>query len=150
MKHIFKILTILTLSIFLASCDSFNDENNPYEGSEVAKDLSGVWKIMTVTRNGVDITKDMDFSQFTLHLNENGTYKIDNYLPFVVQKDGNWSTDNPDYPFRLSFTEKNSSSATTVNLNYPTIKGSRNLLIKLSPGCSSNSYMYQMERTSNQ
>ena len=43
----------------------------------------------------------MDFTRFHIVLNEDNTYKIENYLPFIVKGNGSWSVDDPIYPFHL-------------------------------------------------
>ena len=130
----------------MVSCSTID----AYDVEESVKDISGVWKLQMVSRNGIDITESMDFSQFTLNLNSDGTYTIDNYLPFVVKENGIWNTDNPTMPFQILFKEESKSEPVKVELNYPIVNGSRSLTIKLSPGCYSNTYVYQLIRTSNQ
>ena len=130
----------------MTGCSQFNDDTSPYDVTESVKGLSGVWKLKNVTRNNIDITSDMDFSKFALHMNSDGTYHIENYLPFVVEKDGKWSTDDPHYPFRLSFTENGSATDVSVDFNIPVINGQRSLQISLSPGCASNVYTYKLEK----
>ena len=129
----------------MVSCSTID----AYDVEESVKDISGVWKLQLVSRNGIDITESMDFSQFTLNLNSDGTYTIDNYLPFVVKENGIWNTDNPTMPFQIVFKEESKSEPVKVELNYPIVNGSRSLTIKLSPGCYSNTYVYQLIRTSN-
>ena len=129
----------------MVSCSTID----AYDVEESVKDISGVWKLQMVSRNGIDITESMDFSQFTLNLNNDGTYTIDNYLPFVVKENGIWSTDNPTMPFQIVFKEESKSEPVKVELNYPIVNGSRSLTINLSPGCYSNTYVYQLIRTSN-
>ena len=129
----------------MVSCSTID----AYDVEESVKDISGVWKLQMVSRNGIDITESMDFSQFTLNLNNDGTYTIDNYLPFVVKENGIWDTDNPTMPFQIVFKEESKSEPVKVELNYPIVNGSRSLTIKLSPGCYSNTYVYQLIRTSN-
>lgn len=146
MKHLLMSgFAAMLLLIQLASCSQFNDDSNPYDVTEPLKELSGEWKIQSVIRNGTDITQNMDFSQFTLKMNDDGTYHIDNYLPFVVRHDGQWKTDDPQYPFRLTFLET-AGSPTTVDINAPIQQGLRVLTIQLSPGCSGNSYTYTLQR----
>lgn len=140
---------VLVIVCMLASCSTFNDDTDPFSSNEAVKDLSGTWKISAVTRNGVDIMAEMDFTQFSLNLSADGTYSINNYLPFVVRKDGTWKTDDPHYPFVLSFQESGAESPTEVELKYPISDGKRKLYISLSPGCYSNTYVYQMERVTN-
>ena len=145
-KIIYAII-VLAGGIF-ASCSTFSDDTDPYGAVEGLKDLSGAWKIENVTRNNIDITRAVDFSQFTLHLIADGTYHIENYLPFVVRQNGTWGIDDPQYPFNLSFKENGQGENMTVELKYPISNGERKLFITLSPGCSSNKYVYQLIRTS--
>lgn len=145
-KIIYAII-VLAGGIF-ASCSTFSDDTDPYGAVEGLKDLSGAWKIENVTRNNIDITRSVDFSQFTLHLLADGTYHIENYLPFVVRQNGTWGIDDPQYPFNLSFKENGQAENMTVELKYPISNGERKLFITLSPGCSSNKYVYQLIRTS--
>ncbi|MGI6242232.1 MAG: DUF5004 domain-containing protein [Prevotella sp.] len=146
-KNIIKNSTLLAAIVLMAGCSSFDDDSNPYGTSEALKDLSGIWKLQNVTRNDIDITQEMDFTKFSLNIHPDGTYHIDNYLPFVVEKDGTWNTDNEQYPFRLTFTEDGATEGTTIDINYPIVNGSRSLNISLSPGCSSNIYTYTLLRS---
>jgi len=138
--------SMLFMVLLLMSCSQFSDDSKPYDVTEVAKNVSGVWKLKSVTRNDIDITSDMDFSKFELHITNDGRYHIENYLPFVVEKDGKWTTDDPLYPFQLSFLEDGAVSSVDVNFNFPVVNGQRSLLITLSPGCASNKYTYTLER----
>lgn len=64
------------------SCDSYKDNETPDKFVEADKDLSGVWSLTKVMRNNVDITSTMDFSKFRLRLNPDGSYSLENRLPF--------------------------------------------------------------------
>lgn len=134
---------------FMVGCSVFNDDSDPYGVGEATKDISGVWKLLSVSRNDIDITNEMDFTQFTLNINPDGTYHIDNYLPFVVEKDGSWSVDNARYPFHLSFMENGATDSTTIDINYPITDGRRSMIVSLSPGCGNNTYTYTLQRESN-
>lgn len=143
-----KATFFLLVLVLIGSCDSFRDtEYNDYK--ESPKDLEGVWQLKTVSRNGVDITEEMNFSQFKLNLKADGTYVLENYLPFAVKEDGQWRVDDPQYPFNLILREKSSNVDKTVALKYPFIDGKRIISITLSPGCKSNSYVYVFENTGN-
>lgn len=61
---------------FMVGCSAFNDDSDPYGVGEATKDISGVWKLLSVSRNDIDITNEMDFTQFTLNINPDGTYHI--------------------------------------------------------------------------
>lgn len=144
-KALTAVVAVAAFVLCLLSCDSFDS----YSVTEAEKDLSGVWNITAVTRNGENISQQMDFSQFALNLNADGTYTIDNYLPFVVRESGKWKTDDKLYPFMIVFQENGSASETKVEFSYPVVNGQRALNIILSPGCSSNTYTYSLQRVSN-
>ena len=139
------VTTILLICTFFNSCDTFKD-NEFSNNIESIKNLDGVWQLKTVSRNGIDITNTMDFSQFRLNLNIDGSYTLENYLPFAVKKDGKWRVDDPQYPFNLIFRENNSTTDVTIGLKYPIVAGKRIISISLSPGCHSNTYIYEFEK----
>jgi len=146
MKSIIKFLffTILMLAGFY-SCDTFQDkEVHIYEETE--KKLDGSWQLKSVIRNNIDITHMMDFSQFKLNLNADGNYTIDNYLPFVVKQNGEWTIDDPKYPFNLSLKESDAAEAKDIKINYPIVEGKRIIEMSLSPGCYQNIYKYVFEK----
>lgn len=144
-----KIAIILfLLAGMVSSCDEFKDSND-YSAEELAKDLSGSWSISHVTRNGMDITDAMDFSIFSITFNDDKTYKIDNYLPFVVKDKGTWNIDDPQYPSQLIFKQEGSSSTSTSSFEYIIDKGERQIILSFMPGCHSNVYTYILKRASN-
>lgn len=150
MKLFLKTCALVSvLAATMVSCDSYKDNETPDTFIEADKQLSGVWQLSTVTRNSVDITKTMDFSQFKLHLNENGTYNLENRLPFPVKHDGMWTVDDPTHPFILTFTEADAIGGVEVGIQYPIVKGVRQLSITLNPGCGSNRYEYQFIKVNN-
>ncbi len=151
MKKIIRHSLIAAMLMALAtSCSTFSDDSKSYDQLEARKDVSGTWVIKTASRNGVDITNDMDFTKFQLQLKADGTYHIENYLPFVVRTDGTWQTDDPTMPLEIVFKENDSAEPMSVQLNYPIIDGVRQLLITHSPGCYSNTYVYKMVKVSNE
>lgn len=139
---------LLLIAGMVSSCDEFKDSNN-YSTEELDKDLSGKWQILKVTRNGVDITKAMDFSTFSITFNNDNTYNINDYLPFLVREDGTWDIDDPKYPSQLKFKEEGAPEANISSFDYIIDKGKRNIVLSFSPGCPSNIYTYVLERTSN-
>jgi len=146
MKSKFKIAAyIFMIFTFFGSCDSFRD-SEPEVFQESTKGINGVWQLKTVSRNFIDITKEMDFSRFRLNLNEDGSYTMDNYLPFAVKKNGKWRVDDPQYPFHIIFTEDGSGKEVSIELSYPISQGKRIISVTVSPGCSGNSYMYMFEK----
>lgn len=143
-------ITVYILMIFsiFSSCDSFKDAES-YDYEEATKNIDGVWQLKTVSRNGIDISDTWDFSRFRLNLNTDGSYTMDNYLPFVVKKNGQWQVDDVQYPFNLTFRESGSSEDVTIALRYPIENGKRIISVTIAPGCYSNSYTYVFEKISN-
>ena len=148
MKISIKITALLFFAgMFLIACDTFSDSEKVDKYEEGIKAINGNWQLKTVSRNGIDITNIMDFSQFHLLLNEDGTYKIQNYLPFVVEApEGKWEIDNPQYPFHLKFFEAGTGETVTASMKFPTVNGKRIISISFSPGCYSNTYVYVFEK----
>ena len=146
MKHFARAIVGIAAAVTILSCSTFSDEANPYAAKEAMKDMSGTWRLKTVTRNGVNITQQMDFSRFRLNLNADGTYSIQNYLPFVVSGDGTWAVNDPQHPMLLTFKENGSAEGINLDFSYPIVDGSRTLSITLSPGCHTNSYVYTLYR----
>jgi len=135
------------LMLMIWSCNTFKEDSMDSGKREVSVDVSGVWKIVQASRNGVDITSLMDFTRFRLNLNGDGMYSIDNYLPFITKEtNGKWAIDDPVFPFRLFFSDSNGSNEIAVNLNYPVNKGKRRIILTFSAGCSSNTYSYTFEK----
>lgn len=136
------LLLMLCGIIFFASCKTTKDVL-----TEPQKDLNGTWKIVKVSRNSVDITAYIDSAGFRLILANDATYTLQsNNIPFVVNSNGTWSVDDPQYPYNLSFNPTDSSSTFTGSIGTPVSKGLRNLEVTFSPGCRANSYVYTFEK----
>ena len=141
----FVIGAFLTLTM-ISSCDTFRDEITPDSYSEPIKHVDGNWRLFTVSRNGIDITEYMDFSRFHIVLNKDNTYEIKNYLPFIVKGNGTWSVDDPQFPFHLIFREDGADKTVETEIGFLTVNGERQLTIKLSPGCHTNTYVYTFKQ----
>ena len=149
MKYKLKACVLAGLvGLMAASCDSYKDSDNPDKIVEADKDLSGVWQLTEVKRNGIDISEHYDFGRFKLHLDKNGRYMLENRLPFPVTEDGAWQIDDPAHPFMITFTEDDvTGDPTKVEISFPNVHGERQLGIKHSPGCGSNIYQYVFVKT---
>ncbi|GAB6121951.1 DUF5004 domain-containing protein [Dysgonomonas termitidis] len=144
-----KMMFMLCIMVYsFLSCDKFKDSNG-YDIEEPVKNLAGSWYITKAVRNGIDITKAMDFSAFRITFNDDNTYTIDNYLPFLVRQDGTWNVNDPQYPTQLLFKEGTSTGSNISLFDYQTVKGERQITLSFSPGCQSNVYSYVLERASN-
>jgi hypothetical protein len=114
---------------------------------EPQKDLDGAWRISKVLRNAADITPYVDSTGFRLTLQKDKSYTLEmNHIPFVVNNGGTWSTDDPQYPYLLSFLPKDSTTTIKANVGTPVSGGLRNLQVTFSPGCHSNTYVYIFEK----
>lgn len=131
---------LLVIAAVLYSCK----KENTTLPAEPLKGVDGSWKIIQALRNGTDLTNRFDFSKFRISFTDS-SYVISNPVPFLVSKNGHWSFDDPGFPAQIFFRAENGVSATST-VNYPVIKGIRNMILTFSPGCTSNSYTYTLER----
>lgn len=142
------LLALASILAFLPACTEVISPSSSPGSSflETPKDITGSWEIVQVSRNSEDITGAVDFSKFRLNLSDDNTYNIENYLPFIVSQDGNWSLDDPQYPFKITFETEDSAEPVVTDFNYPTVDGNRQIVLNFSPGCPSNSYEYVLQR----
>lgn len=118
--------------------------------AEPTKDITGTWKVVKATRNGTDLLSLVDanyydYSKFTVKFSA-GKYTLTNPLPFIVSADGTYSLDNPEYPFKITFTQAGASSPVSTNFTYPIVNGARTLTLVFSPGCTNNTYSYTLQK----
>jgi len=149
-KSIYKLyalILLVSMAVLLVRCEVFDTEEKVYTESE--KTIAGNWKIVQAFRNDVDITELMDFTQFRINFKTDNSYSIDNYLPFVVDNNGTWTLDDPQYPFKILFTVDGETGTLVSDLNFPIVNGSRQIGLTFSPGCQSNQYTYILEEVSN-
>jgi len=132
-------LILLVMMVF-ASCKV--ERLSPV--AESTKDISGDWTVIAATRNGTDLMSTIDFSQFKVSFKD-GKYTLINRLPFLVSKDGSYSFDDPQYPFKISFTATGSPAVATA-FTYPIVNGIRQLTLTFSPGCPGNTYVYTFKK----
>ena len=112
--------------------------------NEPMKNIAGSWAIIHATRNGTDLTSSFDFSHFRIVFTDS-TYAIDSLVPFIVNTNGKWVFDDPQYPFNIVFTPKDSSAVKAPFL-FPVTGGVRNIVLTFSPGCPTNSYQYTLQK----
>lgn len=111
---------------------------------EPVKDVNGSWKVVGVTRNGTDLTSRFDFTKFRISFIDSA-YTLSEQVPFLVNTNGTWRFDDPAYPFKISLTAKD-SAARTSSLLFPIVGGKRNMVLTISPGCSTNTYQYTLQK----
>ena len=132
--------SLMLLAVIVYSCK----KENIVIPDEPLKEIDGSWKITQALRNGTDMTNRFDFSRFRISFADS-SYTITNPVPFIVSKSGNWRFDDPNYPFRVFF-RATGDTTTSSTLQYPVVKGVRNMVISFSPGCTSNTYQYTLEK----
>ncbi|RCH55190.1 DUF5004 domain-containing protein [Mucilaginibacter hurinus] len=110
--------------------------------TEPNKQLSGSWKVLKATRNGTDLTAGYDFTKFRIKF-EGSNYTLTDELPFLVYENGSFGLDDPQYPFKITFTPTGGSAASTA-FNYPTVDGKRRLELNFSSGCTQTTYVYTL------
>lgn len=134
MMAVLAVVTLVTVSCQKEKELHFTESNKP---------LTGAWKIVKVLRNGEDMSARFDFTSFRINFTETN-YSITNAVPFLVNKDGKWQFDDPQYPMELSLIP-DGGSAVKPEFRYPVVKGKRNLVLIFSPGCAQNRYEYTLE-----
>ncbi|MBZ4191363.1 DUF5004 domain-containing protein [Niabella beijingensis] len=140
-KSLFFKMSLILVFFFINSCKKEQTAIYP----EAGKNVVGTWKIASVVRNGVDITEHFDFTPFSIRFNEDGTYTMENQVPFVVFKNGTWSLDDVAHPLHISFVQNGSSETFTNEFDYPVVNGVRRIILKGAPGCVTNTYQYSLE-----
>jgi hypothetical protein len=139
MKKILS-LSLLFLLLLTFSCK----KENTAIPEESVKGIEGSWKIVKALRNGTDLTSRFNFADFRIKFADS-SYTIENLVPFIVSKNGRWSFDDPTYPFKMIF-KAGADTAVTSNIQYPVVKGVRNIIISFSPGCTLNKYQYTLQK----
>lgn len=137
------LLIVLAILVW-SSCKT--DKITPV--TEPVKDLTGTWKVVKASRNGSDLfalvdTSVVNFNSFTIKFNGNG-YTLTNPLPFIVSQNGTYALDNPQFPFKIMFTQTGASAPVSTAFTYPIVNGVRVLTLVFSPGCPQNSYSYSL------
>jgi hypothetical protein len=143
MKNNYKIkhvLLLLMVVLMAASCKT--EKVLPQQ--EALKDISGSWQVIRASRNGTDLTALVDLSKFRINFDGSG-YKLVNKLPFIVTQDGSYALDDPQYPYKITFTAGGATPLST-GFTYPIVNGKRQLSLTFSPGCSNNSYIYVLQK----
>ncbi len=139
MKKIISLLGVIFF-LFLFSCE----KEQTAAPLEPIKTINGNWQIIKALRNGTDLTSRFDFSTFRINFTDS-SYSMTDPVPFIVSKNGKWNFDDPKYPFKMSFTAQNDTTKSSTIL-YPVTNGVRNIIISFSPGCTSNTYQYTLQK----
>ena len=133
---------LLLASLTILSC---KDEVATLVTDESLKDVTGTWKVVSLTRNGEELATRIDLSKFRVTFKADGTYTLADQLAFAVGGPGTYKLNDPQYPYSLVLTEQ-AKSPKTVKFQFPVIEGKRQLSLTLSPGCTGNTYQYNFSR----
>lgn len=142
-----KLLSQWVFTVFgLVALSSCEDEMSKILTEEPVKDITGNWKVVQLTRNGEDLSKRIALENLHIHFKADGTYTVSEELPFVVNDPGIYTLNDPQYPFSLILKPEGEATDIPVRLQFPVVKGERQLSLLFSLGCSSNSYQFNFER----
>jgi hypothetical protein len=141
-RKIFAFFYLLLVSLTILSC---KDEVAAIVTDESVKDVTGTWKIVSLTRNGEELVTRMDLSKFKVTFKADGTYTLVDKLAFVVSGPGTYRLNDPQYPYSLILIEQNKTPQ-IVKFQFPVIEGKRQLSLTMSPGCTGNTYQYNFKR----
>ena len=136
------VLAVFSL-ITLSSCE---EETSKIITDETAKDVTGNWKVLKLTRNGEDLSNRLGLDDFHISFKADGTYSLSEQLPFVVNDAGTYRLSDPQYPFGLILQPQGDAAEVPVKFQFPIIKGERQMSLSFSLGCSSNTYQFDFER----
>lgn len=141
-RKIFAIIYLLLATLTVISC---KDEVATAIADESVKDVTGTWKVISLTRNGEELAQRVDLSKFRIIFKADGTYALQDKLAFAVSGPGTYKLNDPQYPYSLMLTEQ-SKTGKTVKFQFPVVEGKRQLSLTLSPGCTGNTYQYNFVR----
>ena len=110
---------------------------------EPVKDIAGTWRVVSLTRNGEELTERMDLSKFRISFKDDGTYTLQDRIAFAVSEAGSYKLNDPQYPSSLLLTQPNQATQ-SVNFQFPVVQGKRQLSLIFSPGCAGNTYQYNL------
>ena len=138
--NIKRILLLLAAVSMAISCKT----EKVLPSQEALKTITGNWQVIKASRNGTDLDGLLDFSKFRIQF-DGTNYKLVDKLPFIVNQNGTFSLDDPQYPFKITFTATGAQAVSTV-FTYPIVNGKKQLTLTFSPGCPNNSYTYVLQQ----
>ena len=141
-RKIFKLFYLLLVTITSISC---KDEIANTVTDEMKKDITGTWKIVSITRNGEQLSQRIDLSKFKIIFKADGSYTLEDKMAFAVDGPGVYSLNDLQYPSGLILTEQGKPEE-TVKFQFPVVEGKRQLSLTLSPGCEGNVYQYDFAK----
>ncbi|MFD0793068.1 DUF5004 domain-containing protein [Mucilaginibacter litoreus] len=130
----------------MASCKTEKMVPNVTESN---KEINGTWAIVSATQNGSELINLPDamthLSGFRITFTD-GKYTIQNPVPFIVSTDGEYTFNDPQYPFDITFKASEAASAVKSSFIFPVVQGERRVTLTFSPGCEKNIYKYTLKK----
>ncbi|MGO3108895.1 MAG: DUF5004 domain-containing protein [Sphingobacterium sp.] len=146
MMRIKQLLALIAVSSFLVMSSCEDEISKISSGDEPIKEIAGKWHVVQLSRNGEELSERMDMTNFSIEFKPDGTYSVAEQLPFMLQGSGNYRLNDPQYPFSLLMSAQDDGQELAVSMQYPVVKGERQLSLSFSLGCSGNTYQYNFER----
>src|SRR5690606_9046504 len=140
------LILICFIGIWLLIPGLCEDEMANIVTDEPVKDITGSWKVVQLMRNGEDLSQRLNLTDFRVDFKADGNYILANELPFVLVGSGTYTLNDPQYPFSVLLTADGELEQIAVKLQYPVVRGKRQLSLSFSLGCAGNTYQYNFER----
>lgn len=152
MKKIILAARFIFIGLFLIGCE---EELSVRQDAltDYAVDINGTWQLFSISRNGEDLSGKISFTDYTLDLNNDGTFNLSSSkVPFPTLRtsgasfiSGNWAFNDDFQPTEIQFS--NGPAVVPTRLDQP-LFGSNNttLSITFSLGCATNTYLYQFKK----
>lgn len=137
-----KVVYLFLGILIFASC---KEEVSMKVAGESVKDITGKWEIVSLLRNGENLTEHMDLSKFRIVFNTDGTYTLEDRFAFMVEGPGTYNLSDPQYPIGLVMKPLAKPEA-KARFQFPVVEGERQLSLIMSTGCSSNIYQFNFKR----
>jgi hypothetical protein len=141
-RKLFKLFYLLLGAIVLVSC---KNEVADLITEEPVKDITGTWRIVSLSRNGEELSERLDLSKFKIIFNADGSYTLQDKMAFTVSGPGSYTLNDSQYPSGLILTEEGKAPE-KMTFQFPVIAGKRQLSLTLNPGCPGNTYQYNFVR----
>ncbi len=141
-------LVVAMLFIVIACEDETMVRQDALVNYEV--DLLGDWSVFSVTRNGMDISSDLNYASFSLKL-EDGSFSLSGVFPFPTLgqdmsfSSGTWEFNDDFAPTQIHFI--NGGDRVPVTMTFPAFGlNNTSLGLKFALGCTGNEYIYQFKK----
>lgn len=141
-RKAFSFFCLLVTVLALHAC---KEETAATITEEPIKDITGTWRVVSLTRNGEELAQRLDLSKFKINFKSDGTYVLQDKLAFPVTDGGTYKLNDAQYPAGLLLTQQG-QQAKAIKFQFPVVAGKRQLSLTFSQGCAGNTYQYNFTR----